>query len=160
MPEFKFVSGEGRAMAVQEMIDEAIRFMKEEPKRTYKIMLGTDSALIDRVSADFVTAIVLHRLGNGARYFWRRVELKPFHTLRDRIIREAMISLEAAQKILSFLKENGAPEFDFEIHVDVGQNGETRTMIQELVGMIRASNFEVKTKPESCAASSVADRHT
>ena len=32
-------------------------------------------------------------------------------------------------------------------------------MIQEITGMIRANNFEVKTKPESYAASSVADRH-
>ena len=51
------------------------------------------------------------------------------------------------------------PKFDLEIHVDVGTNGETRTMIQELVGIIRANHFEAKTKPESYAASKVADRH-
>jgi predicted RNase H-related nuclease YkuK (DUF458 family) len=32
-------------------------------------------------------------------------------------------------------------------------------MIQEVVAMIRASNFQAKTKPESYAASNVADRH-
>jgi len=32
-------------------------------------------------------------------------------------------------------------------------------MIQEVVGMIRANNFEARTKPESYAASNVADRH-
>jgi len=32
-------------------------------------------------------------------------------------------------------------------------------MMQELLGMIRANNFEARTKPESYAASSVADRH-
>ena len=32
-------------------------------------------------------------------------------------------------------------------------------MIQEVVGMIRANNFEAITKPGSYAASNVADRH-
>jgi predicted RNase H-related nuclease YkuK (DUF458 family) len=41
----------------------------------------------------------------------------------------------------------------------VGENGDTKQMVQELVGMIRANNFEVRTKPNSYAASSVADRH-
>jgi predicted RNase H-related nuclease YkuK (DUF458 family) len=33
-------------------------------------------------------------------------------------------------------------------------------VLQELVGLVRANNFEVKTKPESYAASNVADRYT
>jgi len=60
---------------------------------------------------------------------------------------------------LETAKKFEMPKYDFEIHVDVGENGETRSMIQELVGAIRANNFEVKTKPESYAASKVADRH-
>ena len=67
--------------------------------------------------------------------------------------------MEAAKEFLSELKQMEAPKFDFEIHIDVGENGASKVMIQELVGMIRANNFEVKTKPESYAASNVADRH-
>jgi len=52
------------------------------------------------------------------------------------------------------------PHYDFEIHVDVGENGATKAMIQELVGMVRAHNFEARIKPESYAASNVADKHT
>jgi len=32
-------------------------------------------------------------------------------------------------------------------------------MMQELTGMIRANNFVARTKPDSYAASKVADRH-
>jgi len=32
-------------------------------------------------------------------------------------------------------------------------------MMQEVIGMVRAYNFEARTKPESYAASKVADRH-
>jgi uncharacterized protein len=70
-----------------------------------------------------------------------------------------LLSLETAKEILAAAKNFKLPEFDFEIHVDVGENGETRVMLQELVGMIRANNFEARTKPESYAASKVADRH-
>jgi hypothetical protein len=43
--------------------------------------------------------------------------------------------------------------------VDIGEKGRTKTMIQEVVAMVRASNFEVRVKPESYAASSIADRY-
>lgn len=69
------------------------------------------------------------------------------------------MSLDIARELLQAMKNYQVPKFDFEIHVDVGENGATKTMIQELVGMIRANNFEAKTKPESYAASKVADRH-
>lgn len=159
-----FCSSFGLQLSVSEVVAEIVRFMRAEPKRTYKIIIGTDSQGLADKTADFVTAIVVHRVGNGGRYFWRRFELGKFHTLRDRIIREVLISLEAAHTLLDEFKsaetDTPLPQWDFEIHADVGANGPTNALIQEVVGMIRASNFEVKTKPESYAASSVADRHT
>ena len=110
-------------------------------------------------NADFVTAIVVHRIGNGGRYFYRRFELGKFHTLRDRIIREALISVDAAKDFLVELKKYPLPDFEFEIHADIGEYGPTKVLIQEVVSMVRANNFEVKMKPESYAASNVADRH-
>jgi predicted RNase H-related nuclease YkuK (DUF458 family) len=43
--------------------------------------------------------------------------------------------------------------------VDIGENGETKSMINEVMGMVRAHNFESRIKPDSYAASKVADRH-
>jgi predicted RNase H-related nuclease YkuK (DUF458 family) len=144
---------------VDEVVRTIVDFMKAEPEKHYKVTIGTDSELLHTKSADFVTAIVVHRVGHGGTYFWRRFELGKFHTLRDRIIKEVLISLEVAEKVLSELKKTTHVEFDFEIHADLGMNGPTKAIIPEVVAMIRASNFEVKTKPESYAASNVADRH-
>ena len=141
------------------VVREVISFMKAAPEREYKVTIGTDSDLLSGGRADFVTAIVVHRIGNGGRYFWRRIELGKFKTLRDRIIKEVLLSLDVAEEVLERLKGVHAPSFDFEIHVDIGENGPTNSLIQEVVGMIRAYNFEVKTKPSSYAASNVADRH-
>lgn len=156
--EITFNSSIGLRLSVEQLVREIVNFMKVDPKRKYNISIGTDSESLPSKRADFVTAVVVHRVGNGGRYFWRRLELGEFHTLRDRIIREVVLSLDVAKKVLLQLRTLGM-EFGFEVHADIGENGETKVMIQEVVGMIRAYNFEPKTKPASYAASNVADRH-
>lgn len=144
-----------------EQITQLIReFIAADPKREYKIIVGTDSERHGVNKADFVTAIVVHRVGNGGRYFYRHEEIGNIHNLRDRMWQEVLLSLQVSEKLVVLLKEAGLEKCAFEVHVDVGENGETRSMIQELVGAVRAHNFEAKTKPESFAASKVADRHT
>ena len=156
-----FNSSFGLKLNIQQVVREITRFMKADPKRSYKVIIGTDSELSADKSADFVMAIVVHRLGNGGRYFWRRIELGKFYNLRDRLIKEVLLSLDLAKELLSKLKKTSTiPNWDFEIHADIGENGESKVLIQEVVGIIRANNFEVKTKPESYAATKVADRHT
>lgn len=160
-----FNSSFGIKLSPEQIVRELIAFMKADERRSYKIIIGSDSERNGDASVDFVTAIVIHRVGNGGRYFWRHMAVsKKFHTLRDRILEEVLMSLEVAKEVLEKLKEIqssgvSGPDWDFEIHVDVGENGASRTMIQELVAMVRANNFEAKTKPYSYAASKVADRH-
>ena len=155
-----FSSSLGLQLSAEQVSREIINFMNEKPDYEYKVTLGTDSEKDQNNNADFVTAIVVHRVGNGGRYFWRRIDgPEKYHTLRNRITQEVLISLEIAKSFLQSFKNANPPKYDFEIHVDVGENGATRSLIQELVGMIRANNFEVRTKPDSYAASKVADRH-
>ena len=168
MPEF-FTTAFGTKLALREVAREIVDFMKAQPDRRYKVTIGTDSLQLANKYADFVTAVVVHRVGNGGRYFYRRFELGKFHTLRDRIIKEVLASLDLGQAVLLELKKllatdaflSGVAElkWDFEIHIDVGEKGPTKQMIQEVVGMVRAHNFEPITKPGSYAASNVADRH-
>ena len=72
------------------------------------------------------------------------------------------MSMAAAGKLLEEIKkqQKETEELPLEIHVDVGTKGDTREMINEIVGMIRGSGYSVKTKPEAYGASNVADRHT
>lgn len=166
--EEKFMTGLGLAVPRNMLVPEITRYMREDTRRRYRITIGSDSELLADRSADFVTAIVVHRVGGGGRYFWRRLERESFHTLRDRIIEEVLLSIDVAKELLLELRAadeaagsaGEAPlDWEFEIHADVGEAGETKAMIQEVVGMIRANNFEAKTKPWSYAASKVADRH-
>src|SRR3989344_4657798 len=158
MLDFLFNSS-GIQVTIQEAIREIIAVMHADTDRKYKITIGTDSQLMHGGMADFVTAVVVHRVGNGGRYFWRRIPREKTHSLRDRIIKEVLISLNVARGTLSELKKHELPKFDFENHIDVGENGPTKQLISDVVSLVRANNFEAKTKPESYAATNVADRH-
>lgn len=135
-------------------------YLDQEPARKYRVVIGTDSQAKNSHATDFVIAIVIHRVGAGGIYFWKRIAEEKRYALKERMYQEALLSLATADECLTLLKSNGFTKMDLEIHVDIGPKGETRSMITEIVGMIRGSGFVVKTKPDSFGASKVADRHT
>lgn len=141
------------------VIDEIVAMMAAAPGDIFSIVVGTDSQTYYG-EAEYVTAIVVHRVGRGGRYFWRRIiERKP-RTMRDRIWREAWLSYETAQALIQAFKARGIFDCRLEIHVDIGWGGRTRDLVEEVVNAIRGSGFFVRTKPEAYAASVVADKHT
>ena len=58
------------------------------------------------------------------------------------------------------LAENGYADMNVEIHLDVGENGQTRGLIREVVGMVVGSGFDARIKPDSFGAMTVADKYT
>ena len=165
-----FKDAAGNQYTSENMIDEIIRFMRDDSEAEYNIALGTDTPGInstkdtDRI-VDFVTAIVIHRIGKGARYFYKREDGGHINSLKDRITKEALTSISLANAFIDRFETaitagEFIPNYSFEIHLDMGEVGQTKTMLKDLVGMIRANNFEVKIKPASYAASCVADKHT
>lgn len=76
------------------------------------------------------------------------------------MIAEALASLALATRLREDARVQQLLTGRMEIHVDVGENGPTRQMIAEIVGMVVAHGFTVRTKPDAYAASKVADRHT
>lgn len=135
-------------------------FMAADKKATYEIVVGTDSQKVKKDSYDFVSALIVHRVGFGGIYFWKRQVIERKISLKERIYQEATMSLETSENFIHFFKVNGISKYDIQIHVDIGHNGETREMINEVVGMIRGSGYDVKIKPYSYGASKVADRYT
>lgn len=151
-------------MNLDKVMDEVTGFINEDPKKKYDVVIGTDSQGINGAGeVDFVTAVIVHRIGFGGRYFWTRKYRSGLHNLRNRIYEEVNLSLSLAQHTIKYLnnffKEEPLPEFGLNIHVDVGENGPTRDMIKEVVGMIRGNGFNAQIKPYSYAASVVADKY-
>ncbi len=140
-------------------------FIDQDPESDYALTIGTDSEL--RLSKnkeqhlEFITAIVIHRKGKGGKYFWKRTCAKKVKTLREKIYQEVLLSLETAHKIVPVLRtklSGPSNKYELEIHIDVGEKGDTREMIREVVGIVTGSGFIAKTKPFSYAASNIADK--
>ncbi|MGC9529490.1 MAG: ribonuclease H-like YkuK family protein [Candidatus Bipolaricaulaceae bacterium] len=146
-------------LSFTQVVDEMVAMMGADPKAEYQVIVGADSQAYHD-AAEYVLAIVVHRVGKGGRYFWRRTRERRPQSLRERIYREAWLSYEAAQQLIEALRARKVLGFHLEIHVDVGRAGRTRELVEEVVGMIIGVGFPVRTKPEAYAASTVADKHT
>ncbi|OHA14075.1 MAG: hypothetical protein A2909_02650 [Candidatus Tagabacteria bacterium RIFCSPLOWO2_01_FULL_39_11] len=144
-----------------ELVRELIFYIKEDTKAKYKIVVGTDS--LAQNHTQFVSAVTVLRVGRGGRYFWSKSEKEHSPNLRDRIYKETMYSITLAQELKSRLKDFVGEEafWDNEIvvHIDVGENGPTRGLIESVVGMVKGYGLTAAVKPESFGAFVVADRH-
>ena len=149
-----------------QMVDEMFSYMLEKPDKFYDIIVGCDSSSMEE--PDFPIAIVVLRKGAGGRFFLKKVNhkfhKKKFYNWKQRILQEVLFSCELAlhlrENIENEIKKIGNfSNYEFRyIHADVGANGQTKDMIKEVVGLIRGQGFEPKIKPESFAASTIADR--
>ena len=162
---YRFISPTKGELSVEKVISEIEDFINEEPRSFYRLVIGSDSqtkAINGKAEINFVTAIVVHRRGRGARYFWKKEKkYVKVPVLRDKIYTETTMSLEIAEEFVPELRKRISPaKYDLEIHIDVGPLGPTREMIREVVGMVNGNGYVAKTKPESWGASSVADKHT
>ncbi len=154
----RFVSPTHGVLTFDQVFEDITSYVNEDPEATYRLIVGTDSRAREEIT--FVTAVVAHRVGKGARYYYEKRKHKPLGSLRQRIYYETALSLDLGSKIAARLARDGLSNVDLEIHLDVGQEGATRSMIREVVGMVTGSGFDAKIKPESYGASSVADKYT
>lgn len=130
------------------------------PEDKYKLIIGTDSRSFQNYEVIFVTAIIVHRVGKGGRFYFHKQKTRYMESLRQRIYYETFLSLEVATRLTEKLSQNGYSDMNIEIHLDVGEKGDTREIIKEVVGMVIGSGYDARIKPDSYGATTVADRFT
>ncbi len=155
----KFNSPSLGKLQLDKVVTKISEFIREDPKYDYDVVIGTDSQNY-KDHTYFVSAIIVHRKGAGGRFYWQKSKKQKREILRDRMYEEATMSIKIAEELMELLKKETALDYNLEIHVDIGSKGKTKAFINEIVGMIKGIGFKVKTKPESYAASTVADRYT
>ena len=158
MQDGRFYSPTKGALTFDQLVEDLLAFMAEDPDGSYRLIVGSDSHT--RTELCFVTAIIVHRRGKGARFYYRKRRQHRIRSLRQRIFYEAAMSLTTAERLAQKLAGSGATGLDVEIHLDIGERGETRELIRDVVGMIVGSGFHAEIKPNSYGASKVADRYT
>jgi predicted RNase H-related nuclease YkuK (DUF458 family) len=153
----QFTSPTQGALSLEEVVQQLKLFVEQAPEAQYKLVIGTDSHT-NRQYTMMVSALIIHRTGRGARFFYRKSKSRPLFDLRQRIYRETELSLE----LVDLLNRKGLTEltskWPLEIHIDIGQQGDTKVLIHEIKGWVTSVGYEARIKPFSYGASAVADR--
>lgn len=123
----------------------------------FEITIGTDSQTYSK--SKIITVIAVHRVGKGGFFFWNTEYVPPMRSPRLKLYHETYKSLELAKMFSEFLVEWDL-DVDLAIHVDMGKSkkGKTAELIAEISGWVMAEGFVCHHKPDSYAASCIADR--
>ncbi len=154
-------------LKLEQVVDELVSYISAKPEKFYDIVVGCDSSSGE--TPHFPLAVVILRVGEGGRFFLKRIDYKgrKFFNWKQRILEEVYLSCYLALHLKEQFEirtkdlnnQSFRNQFRY-IHADIGENGKTRDMIKEVTGLIKGNGFEPKIKPESFAASTVADRYS
>ena len=130
---------------------------------TFQIVVGTDSQNFN--DTKMVTVIAAYKEGHGGIFFYEIDRVDRITNVKQKLNAETSRSLEVMMELAGELEEESRYKTMREdtllsIHVDAGwsDKGKTKELIPGLIGWIKACGFEAKCKPESFAASSIADK--
>ncbi len=128
----------------------------------FQIVVGTDSQNFS--DTKMVTVIAAYKEGKGGIFFYEISRINRITNVKQKLNTETSQSLEAMMILADTLeKDEKYREMRdnalLSIHVDAGwsDKGKTKELIPGLIGWIKACGFEAKCKPDSFAASSIAD---
>ena len=150
-----WTTGTGKEITFFEIINK----IKSHHKNSGQVFVGTDS-YINSGYCIFATSIVLLGAENqrGGLYFYKKEKYNEPTRFYTRILKEVEKSINIAIDITEI-----CPNANLEIHIDVspeGKNEKTSQMARMLMGYATGSGFKCKIKPDSFAATTVADKHT
>ncbi len=125
-----------------------------------ELHIGSDSQQAGPLT-EYVTVVVLHRVGKGGRVFFCRERIPRIKELRDRLWKEVWRSTQLAME-LSTPPELGTdlhPINVTAVHIDanVDPKHKSSKYVEELVGLVMGCGFSAIAKPEAWAASHAAD---
>ena len=146
---------------VPEKIMDYVKRM-EKYDAPFQVTVGTDSQNFSDTKIVSVIAVTCE--GHGGIFFYEVSRINRIADVRLKLTEETTRSLEIMTALVETLESDEFSEvrdkLSWVIHVDASWNdrGKTKELIPGLVGWIRACGYDCKVKPESYAASSIADR--
>lgn len=124
------------------------------------VYIGADSKVYSHrgeAMVAYVTVIILHHgSSKGAQIFRSHRTDRYYGQIRTRLMAEVTDAIMAGTEIADVIGDRG-----FEIHLDINRDEryKSASLVKEATGYVLGTlGFEPKLKPDSFAASSVADR--
>ena len=130
----------------------------------HQIVVGADSQSNSKNSIIVVAVCIISDLPGFERvYYYNKQKVKKFNSLYSRISFETEESIKVANKIRNHT-DTTFNSLNISIHIDVSSTNakaKTSKYSSSLISLVKAYDYpNVEIKPNSWAASSVADKHT
>lgn len=142
------------------------KYVLSEPSMRYVIGIGTDSQNFGYTK--IVSAMYVHRVGHGAIAFYDVQHVPIVHNIHQKMLMETGDSIAIANEVIGRLSCMEMPDgsvfsiddydVSVELHCDVGNGGRSRETIREVVGWVESCGYTCRIKPDSPAASSLANK--
>lgn len=161
-----FQTGSGVSISFEDIPEKLLNFYKthKEYGEQIDIIIGTDSQNFPE-KTKVVTVIAMVCNCHGGIYMYEIKKVDTITNVKQKLQLETGDSLLLAQSLVDILESDSKynemyKSCELSIHVDAGnsEHGKTKKLIPELVGWINSCGYNAKVKPDSFAASSIADR--
>ena len=130
------------------------RIKKRFEADRFTFHVGTDSKSYTEHTI-ITTTICFRENGHGALVAYQRNKINNFNNIKERLLHETIVSLEAAKMVQQI---TGTPPT---IHADVNSKDTALSykMLNVIMGMVQGMGFPIKVKPDAWAAD-IADMFT
>lgn len=161
-----FKTAQGQTTSVPDIAKRIFGIIMSDKTAGYEITIGTDSQNFDRTK--MVEVIAIHKKGMGGTYFYNIEFIHLITNLKQKINEETSRSLFIAHDLLDALEELFMEQdmliddldVSFQIHCDIGRSGKTSVLIKEVVSWVTSQGYVCLIKPDSYAASGIADKYS
>lgn len=153
-----------RKISLDEVAEDVYNYICEDCNATYNVFAGADSQR-EKGKTCYVTVISITKEGCGGRNYILKTVRKERVTMRERIWNEAVSSVSTFTDLISLLNDKGIDLLDTvvecdQIHADVGYNGKSKELVNEITGYIEAYGFKAVIKPDAFVAQCIANKFT
>ncbi|MBB6673622.1 ribonuclease H-like YkuK family protein [Cohnella nanjingensis] len=162
-----------RRLSLDQVHDRILRFMNQDPRGSYNLMIGTDCQVFPGYT-NFITGIVIQRKGKGAWACYRQVILpRELLSIKEKLSLETSYSEEIAlhligdrlaqmeNVVLPYVYQGAT--FDAYIDVDAGTDpavSKTAAYVEDMRHRVEAVGMKARLKPDAVIASAYANRYT
>ena len=160
-----FRTGSNKQISIEDIPNALLAYFEKNKQYgvPMQIIIGTDSQNFSDTKMVSVIAMICQ--GHGGIFFYEIKRINLIENIRLKLHTETNDSLTLATTLVEMIETDTKYQELYKncpisIHIDAGNTDKSKTkpLIPELVGWIKACGYNVKTKPESFVASTIADR--
>jgi uncharacterized protein len=153
----------GKRFTFNQMVDAIREWTSKHYDSDFTYMVATDSQ-VHKVRrkpiwyTTYISVVCVHRIGKGGKLWILEERIDGKIDVLKRLMKETQMSIDLMTKISESSLADRLD--DFCVHIDVGHEGKSKSVVDACMGWVTGMGFNAKVKPESYAAYSVADHYS